>query len=117
MSADGQLQNILMDAFDEGLVTTNNFGQARRLIAQRGRSKRSNKVSKQYTVSQLRKDITDATRSKSSYVREAKNKENRFMTLLTGINELWGDADFVEILKKEELHERPELAGDFHYES
>ncbi len=117
MSADGQLQNILMDAFDEGLVTTNNFGQARRLIAQRGRSKRSSKVSKQYTVSQLRKDITDATRSKSSYVREAKNKENRFMTLLTGINELWGDADFVEILKKEELHERPELAGDFHYES
>lgn len=117
MSADGQLQNILMDVFDEGLVTTNNFGQARRLIAQRGRSKKSNKVSKQYTVSQLRKDITDATRSKTSYVREAKNKENRFMTLLTGINELWGDADFVEILKREELHERPELAGDFNYES
>ena len=39
------------------------------------------------------------------------------MTLLTGINELWRDAEFVEILKKEGLHERPELAGDFHYES
>ena len=117
MSDDGALQNVLMDAFDEGLVTTNNFGQARRLIAQRGRSKRTNKVSKQYTVSQLKKDIADATRSKSSYVREARNKENRFMTLLAGINELWRDTELLEILQEEELNERPELAGDFHYES
>ena len=117
MSDDGALQNVLMDAFDEGLVTTNNFGQARRLIAQRGRSKRTNKVSKQYTVSQLKKDIADATRSKSSYVREAKSKENRFMTLLAGINELWRDTELLEILQEELLNERPELAGDFHYES
>ena len=25
---DSQIQNILMDAFDDGVVTTNNFGQA-----------------------------------------------------------------------------------------
>lgn len=116
-SDDSRLQNVLMDAFDEGLVTTGNFAQARRLIAQRGRSSKSEKVSKQYTVSQLRKDIADATRTKSSYVREAKNKENRFMTLLSGINELWRDAEFVKVLQQEELHDRPELAGDFHYET
>ena len=116
-SDDSRLQHILMDAFDEGLVTTNNFSQARRLVAQRARGTRSKKVPKQYTVVQLRKDIADVTRSKKSYVREVKTKENRFMTLLNGINELWQDAELVEILRNENLSDRPELVGNFHYEN
>ena len=31
----GQIQNVLMDAFDEGIVTTANFAQARRIIMAR----------------------------------------------------------------------------------
>jgi ParB family chromosome partitioning protein len=116
-SDDSRLQHILMDAFDEGRVTTNNFSQARRLVAQRARGTRSKKVPKQYTVVQLRKDIADVTRSKKSYVREVKTKENRFMTLLSGINELWQDAELVEILHNENLSARPELVGNFHYEN
>ena len=86
---DGQLQNVLMDAFDDRLVTTNNFAQARQIITARARSSKSKTLPAKYTVTQLRQDIADATKVKTSYVREAKAKENRFMTLLSGINELW----------------------------
>ena len=32
-----QMQNILLDAFYRGIVTTNNFGQARRIISARAK--------------------------------------------------------------------------------
>ena len=114
---DGQLQNVLMDAFDENLVTTNNFAQARQIITARARSTKTKKIPQQYTVTQLRQDIADATRTKTSYVREAKTKENRFMTLLTGINELWKEEEFQQLLREEKLFERPDLTGDFHFET
>jgi ParB family chromosome partitioning protein len=112
---DAQLQNVLMDAFDAGLVTTHNFAQARKIITARARDPKSRNAAK-YTVTQLRHDIEDATRTKSSYVREAKTKENRFMALLTGINILWKDEGFQRIHREEKLPDRPELAGDFRYE-
>ena len=114
---DGQLQNVLMDAFDDGLVTTNNFAQARQIITSRARSSKNKTLPAKYTVTQLRQDIADATKVKTSYVREAKAKENRFMTLLSGLNGLWKEEEFVQILREAKLFERPELAGDFHYES
>lgn len=114
---DAQLQNVLMDAFDEGVVTTNNFAQARRIITQRARENRKSASKNQYTVNQLVQDIAETTKVKASYVREAKTKENRFMTLLNGINALWQDAEFLQLLREEQLDLRPELAGDFHYDS
>ena len=114
---DSQLQNVLMDAFSEGLVTTTNFAQARRIISARAREPKTKQVSAKYTVTQLRHDITDATRAKTSYVREAKSKENRFMALLNGVNTLWKDAQFLQLVREEKLPDRPELAGEFHYES
>jgi ParB family chromosome partitioning protein len=114
---DGQIQTVLMDSFDEGIVTTKNFAQARRIITQRAKENRKRNGSKTYTVSQLREDIVEATKVKTSYVREAKTKENRFMTLLNGINALWKDAELLKILRDERLENRPDLAGDFRYES
>ena len=113
---DGQLQSVLMDAFDEGIVTTNNFSQARRIITARSKESRKTPANKQYTVTQLVQDIAETTKAKSSYVREAKTKENRFMTLLNGINALWKDAAFIQLVREEKLFERPELVGDFNYE-
>ncbi|MFO0915215.1 MAG: ParB N-terminal domain-containing protein [Pirellulales bacterium] len=115
-STDAQMQNVLMDAFDEGLVTTNNFAQARKLIAARAKASKS-KTPTTYTVNQLKHDIQETTKAKTSYVREAKTKENRFMTLLNGINTLWRDQEFLDLLRQEKLSDRPELAGDFRYES
>ena len=117
-SENGHLQNLLMDAFDEGIVTTANFAQARRIITTRSRAgKEKKKTVEQYTVDQLKQDIAEATKVKVSYVREAKGKESRFLTLLTGINELWQDAVLVSLLQEEKLAERPKLAGDFAYET
>jgi len=112
-----QLQNLLMDAFDDGLVTTTNFAQARKIISARVRSSKSRSSSAKYTITQLRQDIADATRQKTSYVREAKAKENRFMALLSSINDLWRDNEFVQLLREQGLFERPDLSGDFQYES
>jgi ParB family chromosome partitioning protein len=114
---DSQLQNVLMDAFDQRLVTTTNFAQARKIITARARANKSKTVSSKYTVSQLKQDIAETTKVKTSFVREAKTKENRFMTLLDGLNALWQDDALLELLREEGLSERPDLAGDFRYES
>ena len=114
---DAQIQNVLMDAFDAGIVTTTNFAQARKIITARSRDSKRRSTSKTYTVTQLRQDIADATRVKVSYVREAKTKENRFMALLTEINTLWKDSEFLAILRDESLAERPDLVGDFSFDS
>jgi ParB family chromosome partitioning protein len=105
-----------MDAFAEGLVTTNNFGQARRIIAARAKTSKKSTASREYTVGQLQHDIAETTRVKTSFVREAKSKENRFMTLLTGINTVFQDAALVELLVRQKLDKRPVLAGDFRFE-
>jgi ParB family chromosome partitioning protein len=113
---DSQIQGVLMDAFAEGLVTTMNFAQARRIIAARAKTSKRSTASRDYTVGQLQHDIAETTRVKTSFVREAKSKENRFMTLLTGINTLFNDAALVELLGKQKLDKRPALAGDFRFE-
>jgi len=104
---DPQMQNILMDAFDRGIVTTNNFGQARRIISARAKHTKRATVDKEYTVNQLVSDIAETTKVKTSYVREAKSKENRFMTLLAGINMLFKDDGFVAIVRAAKLDKRP----------
>ncbi len=113
---DSQIQGVLMDAFAEGLVTTNNFGQARRIIAARAKLSKKTPSKSDYTVNQLQADIAESTRVKTSFVREAKSKENRFMTLLTGVNTLFQDAALVELLGKQKLDKRPTLAGAFCFE-
>ena len=117
MSNDAQIQNVLMDAFDEGIVTTTNFAQARKIISARAKDTKIRNSTNTYTVTQLRQDISKVTKAKVSYVREAKTKENRFVSLFEEINMLWRDAEFLEILKEESLAQRPKLSGDFCYES
>jgi ParB family transcriptional regulator, chromosome partitioning protein len=112
-----QLQHLLMDAFDQGIVTTANFAQARKLITQQANSgKKRSTSNKDYTVDQLKQDIADATKQKTNYVRQAEHKENRFLTLLSGINALWRDDQIRNLLAEEGLDKRPELMGDFKYE-
>jgi ParB family chromosome partitioning protein len=116
-SDDSQIQHVLMDAFDEGLVTTYNFAQARRIIMARGRESKKRQPAPNYTVVQLKHDIETATQAKTSYVREAKTKEHRFLALLSGINALWKDPEWVQLVTAENLAGRPQLMGDFSYET
>ena len=112
-----QLQHLLMDAFDQGIVTTNNFAQARKIITQHAKQhKKKPGSNKDFTVDELKQNIAEATKKKASFVRQAECKENRFLTLLSGINSLWRSESVLELLKKESLHNRPDLMGDFLYE-
>ena len=115
-SEDSQMQHILMDAFDQQLITTRDFAQARKILSRRAMASADKKVPKQYTVSQLKHDIATAAKHKTSFVREAKTKENRFLTLLNSLNHLWRDPSLRKLLVEEKLQQRPALAGDFTYE-
>lgn len=64
-------------------------GQTRRIITARSKQAKRSSPDKDYTVGQLKHDIAESTRVKTSYVREAKAKEGRFMTLLSGVNALF----------------------------
>jgi len=107
------IQNLLMDAFDKDLITTENFAVARRLIATRTNDGQTLDLNgKKYDVQQLKKDITVATKQKNSFVREAKNRENRVLTLMTALDTLWLDEAFVRLVDSEDLAKRPHLTGD-----
>jgi ParB family transcriptional regulator, chromosome partitioning protein len=110
------IQNVLMDAFDQGIVNCENFARARSIIKARmdqRKRKGGHRRTSEYTVATLTSDIGDATQAKDSYVREAQAKEGRLFTLLDGMNTLWQDMPLLELLRGEGLCQRPKLAGTY----
>lgn len=109
---DAAIQNVLMDAFDQGIVNSNNFARARSLISARldGRKRRA---PDSYTLATLTQDIASATEAKDSFAREAQGKESRLYTLIDGLGELWRDAACLALLAQEKLDKRPELTGTY----
>jgi ParB family chromosome partitioning protein len=115
-SDDSTIQNVLMDAFDRGIVNCQNFAKARAIInARQNRRARRNGDDKpgDYTVAALTTDIASTTQAKESYVREAQDKEARLFGLLDGVAELWNDAALLALLEAEGVAMRPELAGTY----
>jgi ParB family chromosome partitioning protein len=113
---DAGIQNVLMDAFDQGIVKSSNFARARSIInARMDRRKHKNSVkgSNEYTVATLTEDIATATQAKESYVREAQGKESRLFVLLDGIAALSKDSDFMQLIHSEQLDKRPALTGTY----
>jgi len=111
---DATIQNVLMDAFDQGIVNSNNFARARAIINARvdGR-KRKGSGPVEYTVAALTEDIATATDAKDSFAREAQGKESRLYMLLDGLGALWNDQAFMQLLAVEKLDKRPELTGKY----
>lgn len=109
---DATIQNVLMDAFDQGIVNTNNFARARSIINARldGRKRRG---SSEYTVATLTQDIASATEAKDSFARQAQGKESRLYTILDGLESLWRDPVLIRLLVAESLDKRPELTGKY----
>lgn len=114
-SDDKSIQNVLMDAFDRGIVNCENFAKARAIIKARmdRRSKHKRTGSNGYTVATLTTDIAAVTHEKDSYVREVEGKERRLFTLLDCLGSLWQDAGLIHILEEEGLSKRPDLAGSY----
>lgn len=112
---DASIQNVLMDAFDHGIVNCENFAKARAIISARMEQRKRRDSSPDYTVASLTNDIVSTTQAKDSYVREAQSKEGRLFLLLDHLSALWKDDQLMELLRQEGLAGRPELAGAYAY--
>ena len=115
-SDDANVQNVLMDAFDQGIVTSSNFARVRAIInarVDRRKRKGGSRLPSGYTVATLTEDIASTTQSKESYVREAQGKESKLFGLLDGLATLWKDPDLVQLVQSEQLDQRPALSGTY----
>jgi ParB family chromosome partitioning protein len=117
-SDNSTVQNVLMDAFDSGIVTSGNFETVRKVLERRiglGKdpSARVKGTGRKAALAQLKSGIAKSTREKASFVRQAKDKENRLMALLDGVNTLWKDKGLVVLVESEGLGERPQLEGQY----
>ena len=116
-----RVQNILMDAFDCGIVNSNNFPTVKKIIdirMARGESvkRKTSEYShlpNDYSVKQLKHDIKKMTREKEAFVREAEGKENRLLSLLYGLHIIWKDQRFIKLIKLENLGPMPDLKGKY----
>lgn len=112
-TSDADIQDVLMDAFDAGVINTNNTSMVRTLIERRlNRGKHPRKRPK-YSVAELKGDITRLTKKKADFVRQASDRENRVFTLCAHMTTLWKDEAFVQLLVAEGLGSRPELQGSY----
>lgn len=117
-STSGNIQRVLMDAFDSGLINSGNACRIKEMIELRvsrgktpGRSTPGTKPA--YSLKELRRDITKATEEKESFVREGKGKENRLLDLLDALGTLEKDGRFTALVRQEGLGERPVLVGKY----
>jgi len=115
-STDRSIQHLLMDAFDSGVVNSNNLGRVRKIIEDRlekGKGLNSKKSRSPYTVDRLKRDIRRITRQKESFVYEVGQRENRLMRILVTLQGLRQDKGFVKLLAAEDLADVPALKGEY----
>jgi ParB family chromosome partitioning protein len=120
-SSNKTIQNILMDAFDSGLINSANTTRVRNLIEERinhGRRKSHPPTEEAsdasaYNLRTLEKEIARTTDQKESFVREASVRENRLLALLDGLATVWRDEGFCALLREEGLADRPALLGKY----
>jgi len=115
-SNDRSIQHLLMDAFDNGVVTTANLPRVRRIIEgriEKGKQLGSKKPSVPYTVGRLKRDIRKITREKEVFVYEVGQRENRLMRILVTMQRLKQDGVFLDLLHAAGLAEGPQLKGDY----
>jgi ParB family chromosome partitioning protein len=115
------MQNILMDAFDCGIVNSKNFPTVKNIID--NRMKRGEGICskpggpsplpQEYTINQLKHDINKITKEKESFVNEAEVKENRLLSLLYGLHTIWKEHKMIDLVKSENIGPIPELKGNY----
>lgn len=122
-SDSSSIQNLLMNAFDNGIVNSANLTTVRKIITSRlsrGTSPPKSNTSRtpytppEYTINQLKVDITKITRDKEAFVKEASVKENRLFALLQGLNTIWQDSELVNLINAKGIGPMPKLTGEYH---
>jgi len=111
------VQNVLMDAFDDGMVNCNTVRRVRCLLEHRmnhgkGTRKQDNRTNN-YTLDDLTREITKSTKEKEDFVRETQRKENRLLTLLMGMSTLMEDSATAELIAAAGLGTSPQLSGQY----
>ena len=119
-SDDAQVQHVLMDAFDEGLINCANMTNVRKIVELRfSHGKNSDKrhataaPMPNYTVRELTKDITRITKEKEGFVRETTTKENRLFTMLLALKTLAEDVQWRNLVSQAGISEPPPLEGNY----
>jgi ParB family chromosome partitioning protein len=115
-SNDRSIQHLLMDAFDSGIVNSNNLPRVRKIIEDRlekGKALGSRRSNTPYTVDKLKRDIRKITREKEAFVYEAGQRENRLMRILVALQRLRKDDSLLAMLKTAGLAEPPQLKGQY----
>lgn len=116
-SDDSRIQDLLMDAFDSGIVKTTNIYWVRKIIKERMKSlgvrhhPRQNDKKPEYTVNELKRDIAKTCREQKAYVREAEIKESRLVGLIATLKVLRADKEFKNLVHAEGLGDAPVLQG------
>ena len=117
-SSTDDIQHVLMDAFDSGLINSANTPRVKALLELRfnwGKQPARKKSGQRpaYSVEDLKQDIAKATQEKEQFVRESAAKENRLLHLLDGLATVMQDEELATLLKTENLAERPILVGTY----
>lgn len=117
-SSTDDIQHVLMDAFDSGLINSANTPRVKNLLELRfnwGKQPARKKTGPRptYSVEDLKQDIAKATQEKEQFVRESAAKENRLLNLLDGLETVMKDEELAALLKTENLTERPSLVGTY----
>jgi ParB family chromosome partitioning protein len=120
-SDDSNIQSVLMDAYDKGIVNSTNFPTVRKIIDLRmnrgkgptNKGRDSHPRAQSYTVKQLESDISKVTKEKEAFVNESALKENRLLLLLDGLKSLWRDKSTADLLSFEGIGPIPELKGTY----
>ena len=116
-SDDSTIQNVLMDAFDDGIVNCNTVRRVRNLLElrmKRGKGVRDRSDRTEgFTLKDLTREITQSTKEKEDFVRETQRKENRLLALLMGISTLMQDSAGMGLLLAAGLETPPSLQGEY----
>jgi len=115
-SESSQIQHLLMDAFDSGVICSANVPTVRKIIElrlNRGKEPEKRDRKPEYTVKQLKADISRITKEKESFVNETSRKENRLLSLLDGLRTIWQDAQFKVLADEHGLGQWPQLQGTY----
>ena len=114
-SDDSTIQNVLMDAFDDGMVNCNSVRRVRKILELRMNAgkdfRKRNEKSDGYTLKDLTREITKSTKEKEDFVRETQQKENRLLSLLIGMSSLMEDPEGLKLLVGFDLEMPPKLQG------
>jgi ParB family transcriptional regulator, chromosome partitioning protein len=119
-SKDGAIQHLLMDAFDQKLITARQVEAVRKILMARSRQgaslvkKSAASESRQdYTLTDLKRDITRLTKEKETFINGVEGKETRLFSLLEALRRVRASETILVLLKRHGFERLPELQGKY----